>query len=107
MSRPVERRITVAANDRMKTEHTTLLDAITISDDLMYNYFLDVFGGGQTLLFATGEEARQAVWVQARPPNAPHKLTGVMNDNQSFIYASFKGGTQVSVPWLGLRLGLG
>ena len=35
------------------------------------------------------------MWVQARPPNAPHKLTGVMNDNQSFVYASFKGGTQV------------
>ena len=56
MKRPVEPRITVAANDRMKTDHTTLLDAITISDDLMFNYFLDAFGGGQTLLFATGAE---------------------------------------------------
>jgi len=93
--RPAEKRFTVAANTRMKTDHTTLLDAITISDDLMFNYFLDAFGSGQTLLFATGEEARQAVWVQARPPNAPNKLTGVMNDNQSFVYASFERGTQV------------
>ena len=54
--RPAEKRFTVAANTRMKTEHTTLLDAITISDDLMFNYFLDTFGSGQTLLFATGAE---------------------------------------------------
>ena len=54
--RPVEKRFTVADKDRMKTEHTTLLDAITISDDLMFNYFLDAFGSGQTLLFATGAE---------------------------------------------------
>lgn len=93
--RQAERRFTVEAINRMKTEHTTLLDAITISDDLMFNYFIDAFGGGQTLLFATGEEARQAVWVQARPLNAPHTLTGVMNDNQAFVYRSFHGGTQV------------
>ena len=93
--RPVESRFKVPEKDRMKTDHTTLLDAITISDDKMHNYFVDSFGSGQTLLFATGEEARQAVWVQARPPNAPNKLTGVMNDNQSFVYVSFAGGTQV------------
>ena len=33
--RQAERRFTVAAKDRMKTEHTTLLDAISISDDLV------------------------------------------------------------------------
>ena len=93
--RPVEPRFKVPEKDRMKTDHTTLLDAITVSDDKMHNYFVDSFGSGQTLLFATGEEARQAVWEQARPPNAPNKLTGVMNDNQSFVYSSFAGGTQV------------
>ena len=93
--RPVEKRFEVPEKDRMKTDHTTLLDAITISDDKMHNYFVDGFISGQTLLFATGEEARQAVWVQARPPNAPKKLTGVMNDNQSFVYVAFEGGTQV------------
>ena len=56
--RPAEKRFTVAANTRMKTEHTTLLDAITITDDTMFNYFLDAFGSGQTLLFATGGETR-------------------------------------------------
>jgi len=93
--RPVEKRFEVPEKDRMKTDHTTLLDAITISDDKMHNYFVDSFISGQTLLFATGEEARQAVWVQARPPNAPNKLTGVMNDNQSFVYVAFEAGTQV------------
>jgi len=90
--RKVEQRFQVL--DRMKTDHVTLLDAITISDDKMYNCFVDTHTSGQTLLFATGEEARQAVWVQARPQNAPTKLTGVMNDDQSFVYMSHAGGSQ-------------
>ena len=92
--RPVEKRFVVPQGNRMKTEHPTLLDAITISDDKMHNYFVDSYGSGQTLLFATDEEARVAVLVEARPLNAPNKLTGFINDNQTNIYLSFAGGTQ-------------